>query len=1028
MSRAIVLVVLLLPASASFAQQPTFTPVRITVPAGYEVSLAAAPPLVAHPLMAGFDDRGRLYVAENAGLNLPRKELEAQLPNSVRRLEDTDGDGVFDKSTVFADKMVFPQGALWYEGSVYVASPPSIWKLTDTDDDGVADQREEIVDKFGYTGNAADIHGCFLGPAGRIYWCDGRHGHEIKDAAGNVVTQGKAARIFSCRPDGSDVQVHCGGGMDNPVEIDFTDTGDMLGTVNLMYLQRGDCLVHWLRGGVYPRDDQQACIDEFRYTGGLLGPVVDYGHVAVSGMTRYRSGGTQDAWHNNVFVTQFNTHKVVRTKLFPAGSSYQSETHDFLRGESDDFHPTDVLEDADGSLLIVDTGGWFRIGCPTSQIARPEILGAIYRIRRKGAKPIDDPRGLKIAWKDQTVEQLAKLLDDSRFAVRERAIDTLAQSKQPANDVLQRIVRDGKSEQAKLAAIEALARRSEHRTDGVFDNTFHDGINAAEPQVRLAAIHAVGETQCREASAALCKLLTSDSWPERRAAATALGKLRGREGVSPLLEALAQETDRALEHAVIAALLDIGLAESVALHLDHADPRVRRGALMVLDQLPDGGLTQAQLAGLLPRADAPLLAEIVRVAQRHPDWSGSFQTLMVQLLEQPQLSAEEQRLLRSALGAFGAQASFQTLMSAALERKSLPTTTRVILLETLRDLVVAPTPAPWQQAVTAALQASEPALVDAALSAAQQLGSTSFVAPLQLVARDTKRPTSQRVAALAALTRPGDTLAPADAALLWEQLQPLRDPLDRLAAARVLGRSRLTDDQVTAACTALAAAGPLEITSLAAMLEHCSSIELFERAVDALAKNQQAAKNIDPEWLAGISRRHGERCEARVRTLVAGWRDSDATLQVQLDAFDKEFQATGEPGRGKSLFFRNACAACHRIGDAGGRIGPDLTHIGARRTTRDLVEAIIAPSASQARGFESVHVEHVDGTLLTGVIASESSQAITLRLPDQTTRTLPRRDIESIAPSRVSLMPAGLERTLSRDEFADLIAYLRSLK
>ena len=114
--------------------------------------------------MAGFDDRGRLFVADNAGLNLPADELLEQLPNMIRMLEDTDGDGRFDRSTVFADKMTFPQGAAWYRGALYVASPPSIWRLEDTDGDGVADRREELVQKFGFIGNAADIHGCFSRP------------------------------------------------------------------------------------------------------------------------------------------------------------------------------------------------------------------------------------------------------------------------------------------------------------------------------------------------------------------------------------------------------------------------------------------------------------------------------------------------------------------------------------------------------------------------------------------------------------------------------------------------------------------------------------------------------------------------------------------------------------------------------------------------------------------------------------------------------------------------------------------------
>ncbi len=375
-------------------------PPQIIVPVGFTVELAAAPPLVKHPLMAGFDERGRLFIAESAGQNLKREALEKELPNFVRMLEDTDGDGVFDKSTIFADKMTMPQGALWYRGALYVCSSGGLWRLEDTDDDGVADKREMIVGGFGYTGNAADIHGPFLSPTGRLYWCDGRHGHEFRDEDGKVTSKGKAARIFSCRPDGSDVQTHCGGGMDNPVEVDFMPTGEMLGTVNLFYRQRGDCLVHWVRGGVYPRYDQPDCLAEFPSTGEPLTEVHNYGHVALSGCMRYRSGqhGFGKEYADNFFVTQFNTHKVVRTVLTRSGGTFTAETHDFLSSPSTDFHPTDVLEDADGSLLVIDTGGWFRIGCPTSQIAKPNIQGAIWRIRKKDGHTLKNPRGLKIDW------------------------------------------------------------------------------------------------------------------------------------------------------------------------------------------------------------------------------------------------------------------------------------------------------------------------------------------------------------------------------------------------------------------------------------------------------------------------------------------------------------------------------------------------------------------------------------------------------------------------------------------------------
>ena len=86
----------------------------LRVPEGFRVELVAGAPMVEHPIMAGFDDRGRLFVADNAGLNLPAEELLKQTPNMIRMLEDTDGDGRMDRSTLFADKMTFPQGAVWF--------------------------------------------------------------------------------------------------------------------------------------------------------------------------------------------------------------------------------------------------------------------------------------------------------------------------------------------------------------------------------------------------------------------------------------------------------------------------------------------------------------------------------------------------------------------------------------------------------------------------------------------------------------------------------------------------------------------------------------------------------------------------------------------------------------------------------------------------------------------------------------------------------------------------------------------------
>ena len=144
-------------------------------------------------MLASFDDRGRLFVADSAGVNLRGPELSKNPPHVIRMLEDTDGDGRFDKSTVFADKLVFPQGVVWHDGAVYCSSPPSFWRLDDTDGDGVADKREELATGFANTGVADDMHGGSLGPDGRLYWCAGRFPHEIHRPGGPVDSQGHRA-------------------------------------------------------------------------------------------------------------------------------------------------------------------------------------------------------------------------------------------------------------------------------------------------------------------------------------------------------------------------------------------------------------------------------------------------------------------------------------------------------------------------------------------------------------------------------------------------------------------------------------------------------------------------------------------------------------------------------------------------------------------------------------------------------------------------------------------------------------------
>ena len=140
--------------------------------------------------------------------------------------------------------------------------------------------------------------------------------------------------------------------------------------------------------------------------------------------------------------------------------------------------------------------------------------------------------------------------------------------------------------------------------------------------------------------------------------------------------------------------------------------------------------------------------------------------------------------------------------------------------------------------------------------------------------------------------------------------------------------------------------------------------------------------------------------------------------------------AGGNIEAGRKIFFHNksACASCHRIGKQGGNVGPDLTTIGAIRESRDLLEAVVLPSSSFARGFRPYLIVTTDGKTLTGVMTRESTEAITLRTATLAEIHIPRAEIDELRESPTSIMPQGLETRLSETELRDLLAYLKSLK
>ncbi len=990
----------LLPAALP-AQEPLS---RFTVPSGFVVERIAGPPLVRYPLFACFDDRGRLFVAEGTGTNLPGQELAQRKLGRIVVLEDTDGDGKFDTSRVFADGLVFPQGVLWHDGALYTASHPSIWRLEDTQGSGKADRREEIVTGFKFNGNGCDIHGPFLGPDGLLYWTDGRHGYNITTRDGKHL-EGFASRIWRSRLDGAQVERICGGGFDNPVELAWSADGEMFGTMDQ---GPGDCLLHYIEGGVYPMD--HPCVKEFPWTGPMLGAVKKYSQVlpaALCGTMRYRSTAFGQEYRDNLFTTHYMTHKIVRSQLIRDGSTFRAEDSDFLSSSEPNLRLTDVLEDADGSILFVDMGAWFTYGFLGNPLPRPEALGGIYRIRRADAKRVADPWGKKLEIAKRSPTDLIALLDDPRPNVRDRAVEQLGKLGAAAVEDLAAALRaKDASVRPRRNVIWALCRIDSNEALAAVRPALAD----RDPSVRSAAVHVVGLRRDVEAMEALVSLLKDAEPAMRRRAAEALGRI-GKSAAAPaLLEALREPADRFLEHAVIHALIQIHDRRATAWGLTALHPQVRRAALIALDQMPDGLLTQEEALAQAASSDPLVQETALEIISRRPNWSAAAHQIMRAWLALPKRTPRQEQILGDLLTAGSSDPAVQEIVADALADAKTPGPTRAFLIAVIGRTALQSPPKAWMAGVEGILHGGDEASLRQTLGVLKSRKWRQFDLSLGNLARQPKLPVDLRMASLECLAARGQPLDDAAFAFLSSHLTDLDEPLLRLSAARTLTASNLSSKQLTqlAESTRKANAMLLRLllpafgktknpevgTALVAALQNAVAVEALN-----VAELDSALQSYPPNI-----RKDAESLRAKLAARQQGQAAYLAGLSAELE------KLPGNPDAGKEIFLspKVGCFTCHRATGRGGEVGPDLSKIGAFRTKAELLESIIFPSLIIAPEYRSQQVTTKDGRVVTGLVIRDAADALVLRTTELAEIRVPRTAIEDIAPAAVSLMPEGL--------------------
>jgi len=707
----------------------------LQVPTNFVVQVAATEPNIQFPMFACLDDRGALLVAESSGLDLYKEISAGTRKCQVRKLEDRDGDGAYETANVFADKLVFPMGLVWRDGKLYIADPPELITLEDTDRDGHADKRTVILSSFGARDNGS-LHGLVFGPDGLLYMTIGQpDGYEFKLPNGAVL-KGDSGALVRCRADGSQSEI-LARGFENPVEVVFLPGGEVIGTDNWYQKPAAglrDALWHLVEGGLYPRHPDN--FTRYPITGDPLPALSMFPAVAFSGLARYDGGQFPAEFHGNLFSAKHNSRSVGRHVLHRDGSTFRSDDSDFLTTDDPDFHPSDVLLDRDGSLLVLDTGSWYTDHCPTGKIRESPAKGGIYRVRYKGAEP-------RSATNDPT------------------------------------------------RALWAMMR------GGVNTNVLLRALNSTDTDRVAAAARIAGTGKVTAVAPQIVPLLSSTNAAVQLAAAEALARCGDVRAVEPLVAALTKPMDRFLEHATIHALHRI-VGESIeplnAL-LAHDHPRVQKAALLLLAQ-PPRPATALKAESVLARVqsgDADLRRAALDLLKSRQDWSAHALLVANDWLGRKDLTGEERVGLGALCAAFYGTAAFQDALRAALANGA-PAVREFVL----PALAIQPAPAKppqWTSVLRELVHkdSSRERTMAARVIVAWRLGELK--SDLSKIAEDASHPAALRLECLRGIVASYELL-PED---LFEFLLARLSGDDALSASELLRKAHLTDVQLVQA-------------------------------------------------------------------------------------------------------------------------------------------------------------------------------------------------------------------------------------
>lgn len=960
------------------------------LPKGFEIDLVAAEPDVIDPVAMAFDEDGRIFVAEMRGYPNGGVATGHITSGRIKVLEDSDGDGVYETSRVYAEGLRFPTGVLPWHGGLIVANAPDILYFEDTDGDGKADQKRVLYTGFNLANIQQIVNSLQWGLDNWVYGVAGSDGGTVRSPEKpDMPPLRLRARGIRFHPEtpGS-LEATSGGGQYGLAPDDwqhwFTATNSQhLRHIVLpdRYLRRNPalavsavtldipdhgaaCKVHrispfeaWRVERTTRRKEGKGGYDPRRFAATELVPG-GYITSACSPVV-YAADGFPQAYRGSVFVCDPANNLIHRDVLAENGATFlakratDEETCEFLASTDNWFRPVHLTLGPDGALYVLD---FYREVIETP-LSLPEDIkkklnlqsrgrGRIWRIRAA-----DQPRR-KPSLRKASTQALVEHLNDGNLWWRLTAQRLLIERQdRSAVRWLRDYAHSGKSASGRAHALWTLHGLKALNEEDIEQALKDSAAGVREQALRLAEEHLPKSARLRATVAALA----DDPSPRVRfQLAFSLGAADSSDLVKALAHVARRDAgDRWTQTAVLSSIHGPGIALLETLVQDR-------------DFLKNA--TPAHLQ-LLSR-----LAALVGVKCNDAELGQTLRLLKTRSVSEGMPQGMPWRL--AVLDGLG----------QGLQNSSRP----------LAQLWEKP-PASLKESIAGVRPLFE------------QAANTS---------RDVQRPPAERIAALRLLGRGPYPLA---ASAAEDLLNPQTPPDVQSALVRALSlhpRPEVAD-------LLLAAWSGYSPTVRREVVEALfARADRLPRLLDAIEQKKVLSNQLEPLRLEQLRKHANAGIRSRARRLLAG--QAAPERQKIVSSYRAALELKADTVRGEAVFKKN-CTVCHRLENEGFEVGPDLLSALRNKSGEQLLNDIFDPSKEVDSRYLNYQITTKKGQVFSGLIAADTASSVTLRRGEKAEDAILRDQIEEIQATGKSLMPEGLETQLSKQDAADLIAYLQAV-